>query len=71
MNRKQLAEMGVLPINRKVGEPVNFVKKVRTSRHTTNQVYTRRTCDVREPEVFNSDYFNYGHCRAFNNNFND
>jgi hypothetical protein len=71
MNRKQLAEMGVLPINRKLSEPVNFVKKVRTSRNTTNEVHTRLTCNISEPEVFNSDYLNHGYCRAFNNNFND
>lgn len=68
MNRKQLSQMGKAPVPRC---HTNAVKRIRTSRYTTNQVYTRRTCDVREPEVFNSDYFNYGHCRAFNNNFND
>ena len=68
MNRKQLSQMGKAFV---IPSATNEVKRIRTSRYTTNQVYTRRTCDVTEPEVFNSDYLNYGHCRAFNNNFND
>lgn len=68
MNRKQLSQMGKVSVTKRDS---NIVRHIRTSRYTTNQVHTRLTCNINEPEVFNSDYLNHGYCRAFNNNFND